>query len=456
MEKKFISLYELTSKIKRVIDDEFQDSLWVIAEISELNINQRGHCYLSLIEKDKITDTILAQTRAIIWASKFRMIKPYFESTTGVEFTSGLKILTRVSVSFHEQYGFSLNIRDIDPSFTIGELELKRKQTIEQLKQDGVFYLNKEINFPKIPKNIAIISSATAAGYGDFVNQLENNAYEFKFNYLLFNSIMQGDAAELSIINSLDKIYQYDNVFDCVVIIRGGGAKADLSCFDNYNLAYNIAQFPLPVISGIGHERDESIVDLVANISVKTPTAVAEFLISKFTDVYTDLENLRNDFINAVNQKIEVNKDILNHLSYNFSHLSQDYLNNKKHKLLNNVRKYNTVFINYFDYKSNKINNLNNELKYQSQKLIEQHKNRQKTFIDNLKLLVRKNIDDKNNYLNIIDIKNQNNNPKNILTKGYSLTYSGKKIIKSKTELKKGDKLSTIFYDGKVISRVEK
>jgi exodeoxyribonuclease VII large subunit len=187
MNKEFISLYELTSKIKQVIDDEFQDSLWIIAEISELNINQRGHCYLNLIEKDAINDTITAQVRATIWASQFRMLKPYFESTTGVEFTAGLKILTKVSVSFHEQYGFSLNIRDIDPSFTIGELELKRKQTIEQLKQDGVFYLNKEISFPDIPKNIAVISSATAAGYGDFVNQIENNDYGFKFNYYLFN-----------------------------------------------------------------------------------------------------------------------------------------------------------------------------------------------------------------------------------------------------------------------------
>ncbi len=455
MSKNFISLYELTSKIKQVIDTEFWDSLWIMAEISELKVNQRGHCYIDLIEKDKTTDTIIAKVRATIWASQFRMLKPYFESTTGVEFTEGLKILTKVSVTFHEQYGFSLNIRDIDPSFTIGELELKRKQTIEQLKQDGVFYLNKEINIVDIPKNIAIISSETAAGYGDFVKQLNNNSYGFRFNHYLFNSIMQGNNAEASIISALEKIYKYDNIFDCVVIIRGGGAKTDLSCFDSYNLAYNIAQFPLPVISGIGHDRDESIVDMVSNVSVKTPTAAAEFLISKFVDVYSDLENLKDFFIDTVNEKIKYNNDILNRLSYNFSNNSKDFLKNKRQKLLINIRIYNNVFKSYFDYQNNKINNLDISIKHKTQKLIENKKQEQKLIADNLKTLVRRYINNKINYLKIIEIKNNSNNPNNLLKKGYTLTYSGNKLIKSKNDIKTGDKLKTVFCDGKIISKVE-
>lgn len=455
MNNNFISLYDLTSRIKNVINSEFLESVWIIAEISELNINKSGHCYLNLIEKNKLNDSIIAQSRATIWSSKYRMLKPFFESTTGIEFTSGINILIKVEVTFHEQYGFSLNIRDIDPSYTIGDIELKRKITIDKLINDGVFNLNKEIDLPLVPKNIAIISSKTAAGYGDFINQIESNSYGFKFNKFLFDSIMQGDSAVESIISSLDKIYEYEDLFDLVVIIRGGGAKADLSCFDNYNLAYNIAQFPLPVISGIGHERDESIVDLVSNISLKTPTAVAEFLISKFEDLYSEIEDLKDTFSDLVSEKVRENKQVLYKYSNNFVKYSNEYLSNNKLILSKNINRYNTVFNSYFKKQQDFIKSKYDELKNYAIKEINSQKTSNSLKINRLKQVVGLQISDNKNKLNIFEIKNIEKNPINVLSKGYSLTYLNGELIKSKKQAKKGNKIITKFFDGELKSEVK-
>ena len=276
-----ITLYGLTTLIRRTIDQGLPNAYIVIAEIQSLNVNRSGHAYLDLVEKSEGGDQIIAQARATIWASQFRMIRAYFESTTGRQLQSGLKIMVKAKVSFHEIYGLSLNITDILPEYTAGEIAMQRQRTINQLKSEGVLDRNKGLALPRRVQRIAVISSATAAGYGDFAKQLHGNQYGYKFTTTLFEASVQGDGAASSIIQQLDTIAELRSQYDCVVIIRGGGSKTDLACFDQLSICQHICQFPLPVITGIGHDRDESIADLVANTPLKTPTAVAQFLIDR-------------------------------------------------------------------------------------------------------------------------------------------------------------------------------
>ena len=276
-----ISLYGLNTLIRRTIDQGLPNAYIVIAEIHSLSVNRSGHAYLDLVEKSEGGDQIIAQARATIWASQFRMIKAYFESATGRQLQPGIKIMVKAKVSFHEIYGLSLNITDILPEYTAGEIAMQKQRTINQLKADGIFDMNKGLSLPRLVQRIAIISSATAAGYGDFAKQLHGNQYGYKFVTTLFEASVQGDGAASSIIQQLDLIADLRSQFDCVVIIRGGGSKTDLACFDQLSICQHICQFPLPVITGIGHDRDESIADLVANTPLKTPTAVAQFLIDR-------------------------------------------------------------------------------------------------------------------------------------------------------------------------------
>ena len=284
-----ISLYELNRCIAEVINTTFDDHYWVVAEISEIRTASNGHCYLELIEKSPRSNAIVARARATIWSNRWMLCRETFESVTGQRLAAGMKILVCVVVQMHEAYGFSLNIVDIDPSFTLGELALRRQEIIKRLNDEGIIDMNKEIDIPLLPQRIAIVSAQNAAGYGDFCHQLSNNDYGVCFYTHLFPAAMQGAATEKSIIAALDRIYRHQDLFDLVVIIRGGGGTADLNCFDSYDLAVNVANFPLPVIVGIGHERDNTILDMVAHTSVKTPTAAAAFLIDRLGSQYSRL-----------------------------------------------------------------------------------------------------------------------------------------------------------------------
>jgi len=278
---KAISLYDLTALIHRTIDQGLPGAYLVIAEIQSMSVNRSGHAYLDLVEKSENGEQIISQARATIWAGQFRMIKAYFETTTGRMLQPGIKIMVKVKVAYHEIYGLSLNITDILPEYTAGEIAMQRHRTINQLKSEGVFDMNKGLPLPKLVQRIAVISSATAAGYGDFTKQLTGNPYGYAFRSTLFEAVVQGDGAAASIIQQFDRIAEIREQFDCVVIIRGGGSKTDLACFDQLSICQHICQFPLPIITGIGHDRDESIADLVANTPLKTPTAVAQFLIDR-------------------------------------------------------------------------------------------------------------------------------------------------------------------------------
>ena len=283
MEEK-LTLLDLQEKIKRGIEGAVPGAVWVTAEIGELNNHYSGHCYLDLIDYKEGGRGVAAKARGVIWSNVWRMLKPYFETTSGVRLEKGLHVLLKAQVSFSPVYGLSLNILDIDPSFTVGELELRRQKTIERLKGDGCMEMNPSLQLPALPRRIAVVSAETAAGYRDFMKQLHQNENGFRFCTELFAAQMQGDDAPQSIISALERIAERSDEFDVAIIIRGGGAAMDLVCFDDYNLALNIAQFPLPVITGIGHDHDFHIADMVAHTWLKTPTAVADFFLGLFVE----------------------------------------------------------------------------------------------------------------------------------------------------------------------------
>ncbi|HOF98999.1 MAG: Exodeoxyribonuclease 7 large subunit [Bacteroidetes bacterium ADurb.BinA395] len=405
-----LSLSELAAAIEETIRLNFDRPVWVRAEISELRENSNGHCYMELIEKDENSDNLLAKVKATCWASVYRLLKPYFENATGQTFRAGLKVLLSVTVEFHPVYGLSLTVRDIEPTFTIGEMAARRMQIIRRLEADGIADMNKQIPLPRLVQRLAVVSSPTAAGYGDFCDQLKNNSGNFVFYTRLFPALMQGEQAESSIIAALEKIFRHAELFDAVVIIRGGGATTDLSCFDSYELAVNCAQFPLPIITGIGHQRDVSILDLVAHSSLKTPTAVAEFLIDRLQEA----ENL-----------VKYTASDIYSFSKNYLDASLREINEKK--LL--IRQ---VLRNSLMRKQNEINRR----------------------ISRLKTAVRMKLLREQNRLTLMEKSIETHSPAFMLKYGYSFTtLHGKKIF-SVHEVKPGDHVQTYLHDGSFESEV--
>lgn len=296
-----LSLYELNSLVASVVSIDLPDDYWVEAELSEVR-EVRGHCYMELVEKDKAGNTPVARASAKCWASRWSVLRPMFERVTGQMVHPGMKVMLRVRAQFHAAYGFSWIVSDINPEFTMGDMMRRRKEIVNQLKAEGVFDLQKELRMSPFAQNIAVVSSGSAAGYGDFCRQLADNVHGYVFGIELFVATMQGEAVEQSVIAALDKIYLRHDDFDCVVIIRGGGATSDLSGFDTLTLAENVANFPLPVITGIGHDRDESVVDMVANTRVKTPTAAAQLLIDNLSQTDARISALSQSIAGVTQQ----------------------------------------------------------------------------------------------------------------------------------------------------------
>ena len=293
-----LTLLDLQRMVRATLESRFCDPLWISAEISELKVNRSGHCYLNLVEKGATDGAPRAEARAVIWKSAYLPMASMFEAATGATLRAGLRVLVRVVVTYHEIYGFSLQIIDIDPRYTLGEIERRRRETIARLQQDGVWDMNRELELPRPTLRIAIVSSDTAAGYQDFMNELGRSTYRFQTT--LFRSLMQGDAAEESIVAALTEIAQREEDFDVVAIIRGGGSTSDLALFDSYLIASYVAQFPLPIFSGIGHDKDVSVVDMVAHTSLKTPTAVATKLVEMADYEMTLVENFATEIAHNV------------------------------------------------------------------------------------------------------------------------------------------------------------
>ena len=287
-----LSLYELNNLVRQTIELGLPRTYWVKAEIAELRENA-GHCFMELIEKDPKYNTPVARASAKCWRQTWGAMKPYFEHTTGQRLTTGMKILVEVYAQFHEAYGFSWIVNNIDPTFTLGDMARRRQEIINQLKAEGVLDLNKQLRLPLFTQRIAVVSSQTAAGYGDFIDQLLNNAHSYQFSTTLFPAVMQGEGIEKSIISALNSINERYEEFDCVVIIRGGGATSDMAGFDTLELAENVANFPLPIITGIGHERDECVLDIVSHTRVKTPTAAAALLVDNLHAVDRRIDEAR-------------------------------------------------------------------------------------------------------------------------------------------------------------------
>ncbi len=407
-EQEPLGLFELNRQIRLAMQAAFPMSVWVVAEISDFTVNRNGHCYLELIEKEAEGDKILARSRATIWASAYRMLRPFFETATGQELMPGIKILVKADVEFHELYSISLNIRDIEPSFTVGDLARKRQMIIRKLQEAGIFDMNKELELPLVPQKIAVISSPTAAGYGDFNDQLLRNPRGYVFYTHLFPAIMQGEETGSSIIAALDAIASYDNFFDAVVIIRGGGSKLDLSSFDHYELGFNVAQFPLPVITGIGHEQDDSIIDLVAHTRCKTPTAVAEFLISTVEEFEARLDDAVQSTIDHV----------------------QSFLTDEKNSLAGIMEGMRLRIKGYKDYRELVLAQILTRSKTASAQYL------------------RLKLEKLNRYEQVALLKD----PINILKMGYSITLKDGKPVKSVQQVSSGDQLATQLSDGLITS----
>ena len=406
-----ISLVELNSLVRRSLESCLPDTYWVQAELSDVRSNVSGHCYLEFVQKDERSSSMLAKARGIIWANVFGLIKPYFEETTGQVFRSGLKVLVEVSVNFHELYGYSLTVHNIDPTYTLGDMIQQRQKIIKQLEEEGVLTLNKELEMPILAQRIAVISSATAAGYDDFCNQLKNNEWEIPFYAELFPAIMQGDQVEKTILNALDLILERQDEFDVVVIIRGGGASSDLSGFDTYFLAAACAQYPLPIITGIGHERDDTVLDAVANVRVKTPTAAAEFLIGRMIAVYSQLRELKLRLNRASIRVIRAEHQRFHSLCSKIPALTRSAFLDERHRL----------------------DNLSRRMKFGTNAFLTQHKYR----LDKLSLQVK------------------SASPFEILKKGYALVISEGKIVSSVENVSLNHDLVLRLSDGELITTVK-
>ncbi|MCU4164707.1 exodeoxyribonuclease VII large subunit [Carboxylicivirga caseinilyticus] len=451
-----ISLSQLNSQIKEAIEVSFPDTVWVIAEISEIRTVRSGHCYLELIEKDETTDTVKAKARATIWAFTYRMLKPYFETTTKQELTSGLKVLIRASVEFQEVYGFSLNIKDIDPSYTLGDIARKRLEVIRKLEEEGVMDMNKEVELATVPQKLAVISSPTAAGYEDFINQLENNPYAFKIYHKLFKATMQGNEAEQSIISALERIYAYEDFFDAVIIIRGGGSTADLMCFDGYWLALNIAQFPLPVLTGIGHERDESVADMVAHTRLKTPTAVAEFIVDRISDFNAYLDDVKEHFIDEVTDQLKNQKHRLDIAVNTLQPIVSKVITQKRRQPLEAAQRLNFVVKSYFDNQQLYFTHVKQSLHYLVKKQVNSGLKQCQFHHTQLKIEVAAYLKNASQKLLLAEKTTKLSDPENVLERGYSITYKEQLPLKSTEQIKEGDVLHTKLQKGLIISKVEK
>jgi exodeoxyribonuclease VII large subunit len=454
-EPQALSLCELSTLVKNGIRDLFPDSCWIIAEISELNINQSGHCYLELVEKKPDSEQILARSRATIWAFTFRMLRPYFESVTRQFFAPGIKIMAQVSVEFHEVYGFSLNIKDIEPNFTLGDVSRKRQEIIQRLQDEGVLHLNKELDLPAVPQRIAVISSESAAGYGDFVDQLKNNQYGYSFHIKLFQSYMQGDEVEKSVVNALEQIYQQIDQFDLVVIIRGGGSQLDLNCFNAYWLCYHITQFPIPVLTGIGHERDETIADLVAHTSLKTPTAVAEFIIDQVVEFDSYLDDLHGRIINLASEQLLALKEDLANYSRNVTAIAKLRIHSENQQILTKGVLVQRSVKSYFQKNIQLMNILRTRTKTHLRFVLQHDIQRLDNLQKNAKTLTKNLLINEQKRLSKLDNAMELLNPLKILKRGYTITYHNGKIVKSIEHLKTGDTIENKWIDGKSMSTVK-
>ena len=405
-----LTLFELNSLVHEVIEDNFDEQYWVVGELSDVSTPAfGGHFYGELVQKDEESDRIVARARITCWARNYNMIRLRFQKEAGETLRKGLQVKLLVEVNFHEQYGYSLNVVDIDSTFTLGDLAKRRREILQQLEKDGILHDNQSLPLPRLLKRIAVISSANAAGYGDFCHQLEENDYGFHFDVQLFPAVMQGEQVPESIIAALEEIRE-EPPFDLVVIIRGGGASSDLSDFDSYELAACIALYPLPVLTGIGHERDETVLDYVAHTKVKTPTAAAAFIIEHQAEEAALLDDLYQRITHSAKEQIQREKQRLEH----------------QRAVLP------LIFMGFYQKGENRLVLLSQRLSSSAKQSLEREKH-------SLQLMQQR--------LNSLD-------PRLLLKRGYTITTCGGKLVRSIEGLAEGEVLTTQTEKGEIYSKV--
>lgn len=427
-----ISLLEFNARIKRLLMSADVQRCWVVAELSDVAV-RGGHCYMELVQKDESNTRILAKSRAIIWANTYVRLKYEFESVTGLQLASGIKLMVEVSVNYHEQFGLSLIISNINPDYTLGGMARKRQEIIRRLTEEGIINMNKELVWTDVPQRVAVISAEGAAGYGDFMNQLNNNTLRIKFYTRLFPAVMQGDRTVSTILAALDAINSNSDMFDCVVVIRGGGATSELHCFDNYELAAYIAQFPIPVIVGIGHERDVTVLDEVAAMRVKTPTAAAEWLISRGEAALKHVNDLSNMVVTLVRNYMSHANEQLAYYGSTVPLVARNVVNSAGEKLRHYTQSIPICV-------QNRLSSSRNQLVYMFQSM--KQAGEQRILREKVQL---KSIEDKIHILS----------PQNTLKRGYSLTVKDGKAVTDASLLKPGDRLTTMLANGNVNTIVE-
>ena len=475
MTKTSLTLFELNTQIKNILDTAFMSTVWITAEVGECTVNRNGHCYLELVDTDE--NQVTARVRANIWAYTFRMLKPHFETVTGQTFSTGIKVLVQVKVEFHQVYGMSLNIKDIDPAYTLGDMALKRREIISRLKEAGIFDQNKQLELPLVPQRVAIISSPTAAGLQDFMNQLNDNQLGVRFRTRLFAATMQGAETASSVINALDEIQSIKPEFDVVAIIRGGGSQLDLASFDNYDLAAKIASFPLPVITGIGHDKDETVVDMVAHTKMKTPTAVAEFLINGagvFIQKLIDFEEICSGILRDRFQKETLLLRQMNEcLKQSVSQMTKEEghrfdiaairlknvlptLQKLQHRLMQSSHQLDKTGTEILRSQTYLLGRKTNSLPFQIRQIFNAQKSYLQLVGQGIGPMIKEKMSVQSGRLSVFEGKVNLIDPVKVLQRGYSLTYHNGRLVRSVNDLKNGELMITKLADGEITSRHSK
>lgn len=426
-----LTLYELNSLVAETIQLTMDRTYWVKAEISDLRV-RGGHCYMDLIEKEAKRNTPIAHARACCWRNVWSMLSPYFQRTTGETLHSGLNVLLEVSPQFHPQYGFTWIVENINPEYSLGDMLRHRQAIVEQLKKEGVFTLNKELHLPLFCQRLAVISSQTAAGYEDFCKHLYANEKHYHFSVTLFQATMQGEYIETSIIEALNNIYESSSDYDAVVIIRGGGATSDLSGFDSLLLAENVANFPLPIITGIGHERDESVLDMVSHVRVKTPTAAAAFFIDRLDLVWQTLQEAQERIKQIITTYIRNECNRIDRIAYRLAPLCTKRLLVEHLRLNNLSSKLSDLVLRYVSTKSMQISYLEEKLQQKCCEVVRQQQQHLDMFVHKIDLL----------------------DPQNVLNRGYSYTVCSGKVVRESKDVKVGSVLQTHVKHGVIASVV--
>lgn len=449
-----VSLYELTCRIRNAISTQLPGSYWVRAEISEGRQNANGHFYCRFIEKNA-AGTDIASAAGIIWAGTYVTLRARFERETGQRFGAGIKVLVRVRINFHERYGLSLLVEDIDPSYTLGDMVRRRKEIIEKLTAEGVVNLNKQLVLPSLLLRIAVITSETAAGFGDFCNHLAHGGHMFNIKIKLFPAIMQGDKVEQSVINALNAVLAESKDWDAVVIIRGGGAVSDLNGFDTYLLAANVAQFPLPVITGIGHDRDETVLDLVANVRCKTPTAVADFLIERLSKELELLENcaatLKVCAQNKLNAQLQRMDSFVALIPLVFSRVIDK--EKARYRILS--ERLPNAIQNVCRGERSRCERLVMRMEMNTKSMIANMQNRLLHVSERLQFVVPAVLSRQKQRLESCERGIRLAQPERVLKLGFSLTLKDGKAVTDASQLSPGDRIVTRLSNGEVTSRVE-